>query len=171
MRKDLNIRESNKESSKTRENTINEQIPEDKLISAEELIKKAQELGINFGKGEPYNRLRYYTKMGWIPHMQRKGRDVKGHYPWWVINRLRYIEELRKKGLSKEKITEEVIKIEKLENIKNKYLTKKNKKIALIILGAFILLVLTINEIGIIKIGKNRNDLMPLGKPESFIFP
>ncbi len=141
------------------------------LIPSDELIKKAQEAGVNFGRGEPYNRLRYYTKMGWIPHMKRKGKDVKGHYPEWVINRLKYIEELRKKGVSKENITEEIQKTEKKENIKNTYFTRKNKKLALLIVGISIIGVLILNEMDLIKVGKNRKDLIPLEQGKTAIFP
>lgn len=42
------------------------------FISVEKLIKILKEKNISFGKGDPYNRLRYYTKIGWLPHMTRK---------------------------------------------------------------------------------------------------
>ena len=45
------------------------------LISTEKLIEESKTKGIDFGKGDPYNRLRYYTKIGWLPHMQRKKND------------------------------------------------------------------------------------------------
>lgn len=143
----------------------------EELITTEELIERAKESGVNFGHGEPYNRLRYYTKMGWIPHMIRKGKDVKGHYPEWVINRLKTIETLRKQRLSKEQITIEIQKTERKHNFKNKFLNKKNLQlIALILLGVTILLLIS-NEIGIFKIGKNRQDLIPLPQQIIRVFP
>ncbi len=143
----------------------------EKLITTEELIEKAKESGVNFGHGEPYNRLRYYTKMGWIPHMIRKGKDVKGHYPEWVINRLKTIEDLRKQKLSKEQITLEIQKTEKMDIFKSKFLNKKNLQlIGLISLGLTILLLIS-NEIGILKIGKNRQDLIPLPQQITRVFP
>ena len=52
---------------------------EEKILPVEEIIEKAKNLGVRFGQGEPYNRLRYYTKLNWIPHMERKGKNVQGH--------------------------------------------------------------------------------------------
>src|SRR3989344_3435 len=73
------------------------------LIAVGELIKKAKSKGINFGGGDPYNRLRYYTKIGWLPHMIRKvgkKRSVEGHYPDWALERLQSITEWKEEGLS-----------------------------------------------------------------------
>ncbi len=73
------------------------------LIAVSELIKKAKSKGINFGGGDPYNRLRYYTKIGWLPHMVRKvgkKRSVEGHYPEWTLERLQSIVEWKAEGLS-----------------------------------------------------------------------
>lgn len=79
------------------------------LISVEELIKVLKENNINFGKGDPYNRLRYYTKIGLIPHMIRKknsNNTNSGHYPKEVINKIIEIEKLKETGLSNEEILE-----------------------------------------------------------------
>jgi hypothetical protein len=45
---------------------------EEKLIKIDEIIERAKELGVDFGKGDPKNRLRYLTKIGLLPHCQRK---------------------------------------------------------------------------------------------------
>ena len=42
------------------------------LINIKDLIQELKNKNIDFGKGDPYNRLRYYTKIGWIDHMIRK---------------------------------------------------------------------------------------------------
>jgi len=42
------------------------------LISINEVIERAKKLGVDFGKGDPRNRLRYYVKIGLLPHAQRK---------------------------------------------------------------------------------------------------
>ena len=71
------------------------------LIEVEKLIRMAKKEGVSFGKGDPYNRLRYYTKIGWLPHMERKrvkSGDVVGHYPKWVLSRLVMIDKLKKQG-------------------------------------------------------------------------
>jgi DNA-binding transcriptional MerR regulator len=81
----------------------------EQLITAENLIESAQTAGIKFGKSDPYNRLRYYTKMGWLPYMIRKKSgdttDIKGHYPEWALSRLVQIEKLKNKGLRNSEIT------------------------------------------------------------------
>lgn len=90
------------------------------FISVENLIKILKEKNINLGKGDPYNRLRYYTKIGWLPHMTRKKDStgvIVGHYPLAVIEKLIQIEELKKSGVSNEEI-EKIIKMNKVENNK-----------------------------------------------------
>lgn len=76
-------------------------------LSIEQIVTRLKEVNINLGKGDPYNRLRYYTKMGWIPHMLRK-KDTKGvvtgHYPENIIQTLVKIETLKKEGKSNEEI-------------------------------------------------------------------
>jgi len=94
------------------------------MISVENLIQKLKEENIKFGKGNPYNRLRYYTKIGWIPHMTRKKNDqgqISGHYPISVIDEIIKIENLKKIGKSNEEISEIVkdIKVENTEIKKN----------------------------------------------------
>ena len=78
--------------------------PVDNLVSIENLIEAAKRKGLNFGKGDPYNRLRYYTKIGWLPHMVRKSDNegsIKGHYPEWALNQLIIIEKLKAEGAAK----------------------------------------------------------------------
>ncbi len=78
------------------------------LIDIEKLLQEVKKGGVKLGKGDPYNRLRYYTKIGWLPHMSRKkGSDgtVKGHYPRWVIERIIKIEKLKAKGATNEEIS------------------------------------------------------------------
>lgn len=77
------------------------------LVSIKNLIKILKEKDINLGKGDPYNRLRYYTKLGWIPHMVRKkdeNNEITGHYPYDVINKIIKIEELKNQNFSNEDI-------------------------------------------------------------------
>ena len=100
------------------------------LIAVEELINILKENNINLGKGEPYNRLRYYTKIGLIPHMIRKknsNNTNSGHYPKEVVKKIIDIEKMKMEGLSNEDI---ILKIKSkkdnpvpsfLEIIKNKF--------------------------------------------------
>ena len=83
----------------------------EKFISLKELIKFAKKEGVDLGKGDPYNRLRYYTKMGWLPHMTRKVNekgDIEGHYPLWVTDTLKTIQELRVSGTPNEQIEQKI---------------------------------------------------------------
>jgi DNA-binding transcriptional MerR regulator len=73
------------------------------LISIEEIIRRAKDLGVDFGKGDPKNRLRYYTKLGLLPHAQRvsfDGRPPTGAYPQSVISILVFIDKKLKEGKS-----------------------------------------------------------------------
>jgi len=82
-----------------------------KLISVDELIKVLKEKNIDLGKGDPYNRVRYYTKIGWLPHMIRKKNEnniISGHYPEEVIEKIIFIERLKLEGLSNEDITKKI---------------------------------------------------------------
>ncbi|KKW24820.1 MAG: hypothetical protein VE99_C0006G0013 [candidate division Kazan bacterium GW2011_GWC1_52_13] len=59
--------------------------------------------------GVSYNTLRYYTKIGLLPHMIRKtpfpgAPNTIGHYPEEVLETLQKINELKKQGLDNEKI-------------------------------------------------------------------
>ena len=71
-------------------------------ISLTKLVLGAKKAGVNFGKGDPYNRLRYYTKIGILPNMVRiKG---VGHYPENALKRLIRIETLKAQGIENERI-------------------------------------------------------------------
>ena len=90
------------------------------LIEVDKLIRMAKREGVAFGKGDPYNRLRYYTKIGWLPHMERKmskSGEVVGHYPDWVLNRLVQIDKLKKQGANNEYITGKINTRNKLHTI------------------------------------------------------
>jgi hypothetical protein len=83
------------------------------LIEINKLINTLKEKGIDLGKGNPYNRLRYYTKIGWLPHMTRKKNEkgeIAGHYPKEVIEQIIKIEGFKKSGINNEEITKELKK-------------------------------------------------------------
>lgn len=80
------------------------------LISIDEIIIKAKILGINLGKGNPRERLRYLTKIGLIPHAERKsfnGQRPNGAYPEYVIEILKEIDQKIKAGKSIQEIKKE----------------------------------------------------------------
>ena len=85
------------------------------LINVKDLIIELKKRNVDLGKGNPYNRLRYFTKIGWIDHMVRKKDStgvVIGHFPVEVIEQIEYVEELKKQNKSNEEITK-LIKIKK----------------------------------------------------------
>ncbi|PJA38296.1 hypothetical protein CO180_03855, partial [candidate division WWE3 bacterium CG_4_9_14_3_um_filter_41_6] len=76
------------------------------LVSVHELIKLLKEGGIRIGRtgSDSYNTLRYYTKIGFLPHMVRKfsehDNSVVGHYPLSVVKTLKTVESLKKQGMT-----------------------------------------------------------------------
>lgn len=83
----------------------------EKLISIKELIERAKKLGVDFGKGDPKNRLRYYVKLGLLPHAQRKsfdGSPPEGCYSVEVLSTLLEIDRKLKEGKSVLEIKREI---------------------------------------------------------------
>ena len=80
-----------------------------KLLPYAEIIKLAKQAGVSFGKGYPYNRLRYYTKIGLLPRAQRRsfGGSPEGCYPDWVVDTLVEIDQKLKEGKSIQAILRE----------------------------------------------------------------
>jgi len=125
------------------------------LINIKDLIQELKNKNIDFGKGDPYNRLRYYTKIGWIDHMIRKKDSsgiVTGHYPLKVVEKIIEIEKFKKMGHSNEEITR------MLEN-KNKEITKKEDSILEKFKKNINLIILIIIILGFTFELKNRNSL------------
>lgn len=76
---------------------------EETFISIDELIARAKNLGIDFGRGDPKNRLRYFVKIGLFPHAQRKsynGLPSQGVYPVSALKTLLEIDKKLKEGKS-----------------------------------------------------------------------
>ena len=144
---------------------------DEKYLSVDEIIKKAQKIGVSFGKGQPYNRLRYYTKMGLIPRMERKGKNVQGHYPEWVIDRLKLIQELGESGLSHEEILNEIEKEQRIAPFKKLLKNEKFRKKLIIVAIALITGILILKEIGVIKIGLTVKDIIPSQQSRKPEFP
>lgn len=136
------------------------------LIATEKLIKKAQKNGIDFGKGNPYNRLRYYTKLGWLPHMTRqkdKAGNVVGHYPDWVIERLDYIQDLKDKGLSNDEISEKIKGLNARRNILktlNIFKSPERRRKTISYISFIILVFILLIETGVLPFGQIKSDLI-----------
>ena len=97
------------------------------LIPTERVVEIAKRLGVSFGKGDPIERIRYYIKLGILPHQVRKSvigngsseisknqnhqnPDERstindqpatpiGHFPYWVVKRLLVVDRLNKSGM------------------------------------------------------------------------
>ena len=132
----------------------------EKILNIDKIISEAVIKGVNFGKSDPYNRLRYFTKIGWLPHMTRqtdsKGR-VKGHYPEWVINRLVLIEDLKNQNLTNEEITTRISQKDKLLSIKKLVNSKEIRNQVISYATLAILLIIFTIQLGIVDIGKSNN--------------
>lgn len=137
------------------------------LIPIEKLIEGAIKKGVNFGKGDPYNRLRYYTKLGLLPHMKRKsvGGDVVGHYPSYSLDMLVEIEKLKSLGLSNTEISDKLkqltpktggVDVNALRVVR---ILTPSPKIARYLLFVIVGLLL-LAGLGIVPIGKSKNDLI-----------
>src|SRR3990167_8517451 len=104
------------------------------LISIDDLIKNAKKRGVSFGKSDPYNRLRYYTKISFLPHMERrqtKNGRIKAYYPQNSLERLVKVEALKSRGFSNEEILKNLEKeTYSLKPVLSRLLTKTNMSIA-----------------------------------------
>lgn len=132
------------------------------LISIEELIKKAKKAGVNFGKADPYNRLRYYTKISLLPHMERrkaKNGDIKAFYPADSLDRLIRIEDLKLKGMANEDIIE---LFEKEANSPKKAFAQIFSKTNLgLLAAAAIVLIALLHQRGLINLGAESTNTIP----------
>ena len=135
----------------------------DDFISIEKLIRQAKSKGINFGSGDPYNRLRYYTKIGWLPHMVRKtdkSGNIKGHYPIWSVDRLVLIENLKSEGFTNEEISQKLKTKNKLQDFTSILKSPEVRKQSVSYLLLIFIIAIFMNELGIINLGKSKNTLV-----------
>ena len=120
----------------------------------------AKKEGVDFGKGDPYNRLRYYTKIGWLPHMERKMSDdgeVKGHYPNWVLERLVLIDKLKKQDASNDYVTSKINTRNKLYGLYAKFNTQDFRNKLISYATVLIVLLILLTELDIISLSKSKN--------------
>lgn len=103
----------------------------EKLISIEDLIMKAKAFGVDFGKGDPKNRLRYYVKLGLLPHAKRKsfnGLPPEGCYPIKVLSMLIDIDRKIKEGKSVLEMKRELTEQKKEKSEEKKSTTQEKKE-------------------------------------------
>jgi len=81
------------------------------FLTIPQVVNKAKERGFVFGFGDPYNRIRYYIKIGLLPNMARKsvdGQPAEGHLPESVVDRLLRIQNLKDQGLDYNQILQKI---------------------------------------------------------------
>lgn len=84
--------------------------PQSQLVKIDEVIEQAKNRGVDFGKGDPRHRLRYYAKLDLIPPAQRKcfeGNQPTGAYPKHVVDLLVDIDKKLKQGKSIREVAQE----------------------------------------------------------------
>ncbi|MEZ6256047.1 MAG: hypothetical protein R3B92_04740 [Patescibacteria group bacterium] len=131
----------------------------ERQLSIEEFINKAKQQGIELGKGNPYNRLRYYTKIGLLPHMIRKQDNqgnLIGHYPFWALARLDYIEKEKKKGLNNDEILSNLTKVKQKENLSNLLKSSYIKNNIISITALLLVIFVILTQLEIISIEKSK---------------
>ena len=135
----------------------------DEYISVDKLIKQAKSRGVNFGSGDPYNRLRYYTKIGWLSHMIRKADrrgNIKGHYPIWSIDRLVLIENLKSQGYTNEEISEKLKTKTKVQSVLMAISSPEIRKQIVMYLILVLVSIILANELGAIHLGKLKSQML-----------
>ncbi len=90
--------------------------PKESLLPTEEIINLAKKAGVDFGPGNAAERIRYFIKLGLLPHAVRKlpqppnhepltinhqpSTSPVGHLPYWTVERLVEINRLNNNGLT-----------------------------------------------------------------------
>jgi hypothetical protein len=134
------------------------------LIALEKFIDLAAKKGVDFGKGNPYNRLRYYTKLGLLPHMRRKvvNGEVLGHYPSSALDTLVEVEKLKGLGLDNQAIAKKIATLSANTGSNAikvaRALTPSSRVLKLVFLALFCLVVFA--GLGFLPVGKSRADLI-----------
>jgi DNA-binding transcriptional MerR regulator len=97
-----------------------------KLITIDQLIERAKNRGVNFGKGSPKIHLSYLSSLGIIPPAQKRkvGNQITGCYEEQTLNTIEKIESWKEAGLTYSQIkvrleTEALSNDKPLENLKN----------------------------------------------------
>lgn len=101
----------------------------DDLISTRDLIEIAQNLGVDLGKSNQKERIRYFIKLGILPQTVKKSSyegKIVGHLPSWALERLLYVDRLYARGLSYPKIAQ---KLKRIRARRNKYNENQQKVI------------------------------------------
>src|SRR3989344_5027137 len=106
------------------------------LLPLEKIISLSKKNGVKFGSGNAKERIRYFIKLGILPHAARKvstrlqttdyqlqttGASAPvAHLPYWTVDRLIQIHELTEKGLTIRKIAQNFANSRKKQDAKAK---------------------------------------------------
>src|SRR3989344_1995857 len=101
--------------------TNNKLYPADTLLPLEKIVSLAKRSGVSFGSGNAKERIRYFIKLGILPHAVRKStvkvasqrnsssdstlstlttNQPVAHLPYWTVERLVKIENFTQKGMT-----------------------------------------------------------------------
>lgn len=100
------------------------------LFPISEIIKLASARGVDFGSGNPENRIRYYIRFGLLPHAKRKsfnGAAPTAAFRLDVVDRIVQIEKLQRKGKS---VPEQKQLLLEVKTPKKLYKTTKTRTIS-----------------------------------------
>jgi len=103
-------------SSKREPSELKLSIGPESLLPLEKIIELGKAFGVDFGKGNAKERIRYLTKLGILPNAQRRAifeqdsstSTICGHLPDWTIKRLLHINKLYQSGMSYPQIAENI---------------------------------------------------------------
>ncbi|MCR4325182.1 MAG: hypothetical protein NUV69_05890, partial [Candidatus Curtissbacteria bacterium] len=108
-------------------NSQTQDLNPDTLLPTEKIIRLASVWGVDFGPGNPQERVRYFIKLGLLPHAVRRtarSSDTSddplppnpvGHLPYWTVKKLLQIHKLNTEGLSYPEIAQKLQKIDERE--------------------------------------------------------
>ena len=100
---------------------------EQTLLTTNQIIDHAIKTGVDFGPGDPAERIRYFIKLGILPHAVKKrpgnlstvngqlSTVPIGHLPYSCVKKLIDVDRLYKKGLSYPQIAQKLTSEEKIK--------------------------------------------------------
>ena len=103
----------------------------DDLLPTTTIVELAKRQGVDFGPGDEQERVRYFIKLGLLPHASRKtpqndkSANPIGHMPIWTIKRFIWIARLSQGGNSYPQIAQKLKSIEERKTIQE--ITESNR--------------------------------------------
>src|SRR3990167_7168459 len=84
-------------------NLTSSSLKPDTLLTTEKIIELAKLRGVDFGPGDPNERIRYFIKLDILPHQVRKSPDPErqiapiGHLPYSTVQTLMVTDRLKQR--------------------------------------------------------------------------